>query len=62
MIRDRRELNGFTDYIHYNPAKHGLVRRPIDYPHSSIHDAAFEGVYDVDWGEVDIQFQGEYGE
>ena len=25
------------DYIHWNPVKHGLVRRVIDWPYSSFH-------------------------
>jgi putative transposase len=26
-----------VDYIHYNPVKHGFVKRPVEWPFSSIH-------------------------
>ena len=38
------------DYIHYNPVKHGLVKRVLDWPYSSFHRYANEGVYETEWG------------
>jgi len=30
-IRDQDDLNRHVDYIHYNPVKHGLAKRAIDW-------------------------------
>jgi putative transposase len=42
-----------VDYIHWNPVKHGLVKRVRDYPWSSFHRFVKEGEYDIDWGRLD---------
>ena len=34
-IRDRHEFFAKLNYIHWNPVKHGLVKRPEDYAFSS---------------------------
>ncbi len=36
-IRDENEYTAHVRYCHTNPAKHGFVERPEDWPHSSIH-------------------------
>ncbi|NOS73440.1 MAG: transposase, partial [Methyloglobulus sp.] len=33
------------DYIHWNPVKHGWVRRVVDWPHSSFHQFVAQGFY-----------------
>jgi putative transposase len=38
------------DYIHWNPVKHGYVRKVVDWPHSSFHRYVEQGVYAVNWG------------
>ena len=38
------------DYIHWNPVKHGYVRCPHEWPHSSFHQYVERGVYDPRWG------------
>ena len=38
------------DYIHYNPVKHGHVKRPSDWRYSSFHRLTKEGMYSFDWG------------
>jgi len=38
------------DYIHYNPVKHGYVKCPHDWPHSSFHRWVKAGVYPLHWG------------
>ncbi len=48
-IRDERDLRHHVDYVHYNPVKHGLVRRVSDWPHSTFHRYVKEGVYSVEW-------------
>ncbi len=49
LIRDERDLGAHVEYIHYNPVKHGLVTRAIDWPHSSIYRYLREGRCDPDW-------------
>ena len=52
MIRDQEDLNRHTDYIHYNPVKHGLVKQAADWPWSSFHRYVREGYYESRWGEA----------
>jgi putative transposase len=35
--------------VHYNPVKHGLVRRACDWPYSTFHRYVKAGIYSVDW-------------
>ena len=37
------------DDLHYNPVKHGLVKRPRDWPWSNSHRWVHRGVYPQDW-------------
>lgn len=48
-IRDSRDLAAHVDYIHINPVKHGLARRAVDWPHSSIHRYIDAGRLSSDW-------------
>ena len=50
LIRDEKDWRNHMDYIHYNPVKHGLVKRPTDWPWSSFSKAVARGWYDTDWG------------
>ncbi|MBC8481645.1 MAG: transposase [Planctomycetes bacterium] len=36
-IKDAADLQRHVDYIHYNPVKHGLVKRMDNWPYSSYH-------------------------
>ena len=47
------DLKNHLDYVHWNPVKHGLVRRVRDYPWSSFHRYQALGEYDPDWGGED---------
>ena len=51
-IQDEADLQRCTDYIHWNPRKHGLVERVADWPWSSFHRFVRLGHYDVEWGGV----------
>ena len=43
------------NYVHYNPVKHGLVKRVCEWEWSSFHRLVRSGVYTREWGsEVDI--------
>jgi putative transposase len=48
--RDQDDVNRCIDYLHWNPVKHGLVRRVRDYPHSSFHRFVRMGAYPMEWG------------
>ena len=52
-IRDEKGLKHHVDYIHYNPAKHGLVKMPTEWVLSSIHRYILAGAYPPDWGASD---------
>jgi len=49
QIRDETDLRHHTDYIHFNPVKHGLVARTADWPHSRFTAYVEKGVYAPDW-------------
>jgi putative transposase len=62
QIRDDGDLERHVDYIHYNPVKHGHVRAPGEWPHSSIHRYVRHGLRAADWG-ADIEAEnGVFGE
>ena len=50
VIRDEEDLKRHLDYIHFNPVKHGLVTRSIDYQWSSFNEYCKQGKYSPDWG------------
>ena len=52
-IRDEEDWRRHMDYIHYNPVKHDLARRPADWPWSSFARCVACGWYDAAWGEVE---------
>ena len=52
-IRDERDWRTHMDYVHYNPVKHGHVRRPGDWPWSSFRRCVARGWYDASWGDVE---------
>jgi putative transposase len=49
QIRDEIDLQRHVDYIHYNPVKHGLVKRICDWPYSSFHRWVRKGTLPLDW-------------
>lgn len=48
-IEDVEDLEVHVDYIHFNPIKHGLVKRAIDWPYSSFARYVKMGIYDENW-------------
>ena len=54
LIRDNEDLARHVDYIHYNPVKHGLVQRAVDWPYSSIHRYVRLGWVNEEWGSGDM--------
>lgn len=50
LIRDERDYRAHVDYVHINPVKHGLVKTVIEWPYSTFHRLAAEGIYPNNWG------------
>jgi len=51
-IRDERDFSLHCDYIHYNPVRHGLVKSPREWKHSTFDRFVRTGVYPPDWGST----------
>ena len=62
QIRDDIDLERHVDYIHYNPVKHSLVSRAVEWPYSTLHDYIAKGLAPVDWGGGGHDTGGIYGE
>lgn len=60
LIRDDTDFERHVDYIHYNPVKHLLVGRPMDWPWSSIHRFVRLGSVPTAWATD--PGEGAYGE
>lgn len=48
-IRNKKDYQHHLDYVHYNPLKHKLVKRVVDWPYSSFHRALATGCYTPEW-------------
>jgi len=44
------KMTEITNYIHYNPVKHGYVSKSVDWEYSSIHKYIKNGTIPKDWG------------
>ena len=57
LLTDQTDFNQHIDYIHWNPVKHGRVKRVADWPHSSFHEYVARGIYTKNWcggDEIDV--------
>jgi putative transposase len=61
-IRDDADLARHVDYVHFNPVKHGLVSRVVDWPYSSFHQHVTRGALPADWGGDIRDIAGKFGE
>lgn len=61
-IRDEEDLRRHLDYVHYNPVKHGLVSRVVDWPHSTFHTFVAQGIYCLGWGGDGAETEMDFGE
>lgn len=48
-IRDERDYTAHINYVYINPLKHGLVKRVVDWPHSSFHRDVRHGLFPANW-------------
>jgi len=53
IIRNEQDLKNHLDYVHWNPVKHGFVKRPEEWQFSSFMEWVGRGIYDLGWGEND---------
>ena len=53
LIRDENDLEAHFDYIHYNPVKHGYVKRLWDWEPSTFRKYVTSGHYDENWGRTE---------
>ncbi len=61
-LRDERDFARHADYIHFNPVKHGHVRRVRDWPFSSFHRMVRLGIYPAEWAGDAEDPNGGFGE
>ena len=61
-LRDEADWQRHMDYIHFNPVKHGHVRRTADWPYSSFHRYVKLDAYPREWSAVHAEDAGGYGE
>lgn len=62
LIRDEKDYERHVDYIHYNPVKHGYVKRPIDWQYSTIHNFISRKILPNEWGGNIDDDDGTFGE
>ena len=58
QIRDDIDFRRHADYLHFNPVKHGLVQRAVDWPYSSFHRYVVQGLLRTDWAGGDSKLDG----
>ncbi len=61
-IVNEEDLHAHINYIHYNPVKHGLVSRVMDWPYSSFHYYVKKGILDKDWSTSSDEDNSGFGE
>src|SRR4051812_7011770 len=62
VIRNENDLQRHIDYIHFNPVKHELVSRVVDWPHSSFQQYVAREELPADWGGDAREIAGSFGE
>lgn len=48
-ITDEKDLRKHIDYIHYNPIKHGYVKKAKEWEYSTFKKYVQQGLYDENW-------------
>ena len=61
-IRDEVDFAHHVDYVHYNPVKHGWVRRVQEWPYSTFRRYVDAGIYSLSWAGDGIELNDDYGE
>jgi len=53
-INNSQDYQAHMDYVHFDPVKHGWVKRVQDWPYSTFHRAVKQGLYPLEWGGRNI--------
>ena len=61
-LRDEEDFIRHVNYIHFNPVKHGHVKRVRDWPYSSFHRMVRLGIYPEDWAGDEPSSSRGFGE
>jgi putative transposase len=61
-LRNESDFARHVDYIHFNPVKHGRVKRVMDWPYSTFHRMVRLGIYPKDWAGDSSEIGGGFGE
>ncbi len=51
-IRNENDLKNHTEYIFYNPVKHGYTISPYDWKYGNFQSYVESGLYEKDWGSM----------
>ena len=63
FIRDQEDFRLHLDYVHWNPVFHKLVKRPADWPYSTVKRYIDRGTYPKEWVVPEGRFMmGHFGE
>ncbi len=62
QLRDDVDFERHVNYIHYNPVRHGLVTRAVDWPYSTFHRFVGRGILPNDWAVDPGEVTGDAGE
>lgn len=55
LIKDEQDLNNHSDYIYFNPVKHGYASSVKEWRFSSFFRDVQKGIYPLDWGGSEAQ-------
>jgi putative transposase len=55
LLRDDDDYRRHMDYLHYNPVKHGLVKRVVEWPYSTFYRCVARGIYPQDWASPETE-------
>jgi putative transposase len=61
VICDEDDYWNHLEYIHYNPVKHGYVKKPEKWKYSSYLKFVEKGYFDIGWGWEDINVKSKKG-
>ncbi|MGP4953249.1 REP-associated tyrosine transposase [Psychrobacter sp. T6-1] len=62
QIHSEEDFINHMNYLHYNPVKHGLVKKVADWPYSSFHRHVKKGNYPADWGAKIIELPEKFAD
>ena len=62
VIRNETDYANHVNYVHWNPVKHGLVKRVADWPFSSFHRYVQNGIIPSDWADDVEEEINDFGE